>query len=50
MHMIVPVSAGTLMRVWVTNRNQTTPATATGSAAMMMKGSSQDWKFTTISR
>ena len=26
------------------------PASAAGSAVMMMKGSSQDWKFTTISR
>ena len=26
------------------------PASAAGSAVMMMNGSSQDWKFTTISR
>ena len=29
---------------------QATPASAPGSAVMMMKGSDQDWKFTTISR
>ena len=30
MHMIDPVSAGTLMLVLVTNRNQTIPASAAG--------------------
>ena len=50
MHMIDPVSAGTLIVVWVTKSIQTIPASAAGSAEMMMNGSSQDWKFTTISR
>ncbi len=50
MHMIEPVSAGTLIVVCVTNSIQTIPASAAGSAEMMMNGSSQDWKFTTISR
>ena len=36
--------------VWVRNSIQTMPASAAGSAVMMMNGSSQDWKFTTISR
>ena len=31
------------------NRNKTMPASAAGNAVMMMKGSSQDWKLTTIS-
>ena len=34
----------------VKNRNNTMPASAAGSEAMMMKGSSQDWKSTTINR
>ena len=50
MHMIAPVSAGTLSVVCVTNSIHTMPASAAGSAVMMMNGSSQDWKFTTISR
>ena len=50
MHMIAPVRAGTLSVVLVMNRNQTIPAKAAGSAVKMMKGSSQDWKFTTIKR
>ena len=50
MHMIAPISAGTLSVVCVRNRNSTMPASAAGSAVMMMNGSSQDWKFTTISR
>ena len=50
MHMIAPISAGTLSVVWVRKRNTTMPASAAGSAVMMMNGSSQDWKFTTISR
>ena len=50
MHMIAPVSAGTLSVVCVTNSIQTMPASAPGSAVMMMNGSSHDWKFTTISR
>ena len=49
-HMIAPVSAGTLTVVWVKNSIHTIPASAPGSAVMMMKGSTQDWKFTTISR
>jgi hypothetical protein len=43
-----PVRAGTLIVVWVMNRNQTIPASAAGSAEMMMNGSSHYWKFTTI--
>ena len=50
MHMIAPIRAGTLSVVPVRKRNTTMPASAAGSAVMMMKGSSQDWKFTTISR
>ena len=50
MHMIVPVSDGTLRVVCVSSSIQTIPARAPGSAVMMMKGSSQDWKFTTISK
>ena len=50
MHMMAPISAGTLRVVPVRNRNSTMPASAAGSAVMMMKGSSQDWKLTTISR
>ena len=42
MHMMDPVRAGTLMLVLVTNRNHTIPASAAGSAEMMMNGSSQD--------
>ena len=42
MHMMAPISAGTLSVVWVTNRNSTIPASAAGSAVMMMNGSSQD--------
>jgi hypothetical protein len=47
MHMMAPVSAGTDSVVAVTNRIQTMPASAPGSAVMIMKGSSQDWKLTT---
>ena len=50
MHMIAPVSAGTDKVVPVTNSIQTMPAKAAGSAMMIMNGSSQDWKLTTISR
>ncbi len=50
MHMIAPVSAGTLSGVCTRKSIQTIPAIAAGSAEMMMRGSSQDWKFTTISR
>ena len=50
MHMIAPISAGTLSVVLVRKRNTMMPASAAGSAVMMMNGSSQDWKFTTISR
>ena len=49
MHMMAPVSAGTLTVVWVRNSIQTIPASAAGSAVMMISGSSSDWKFTTIS-
>ena len=50
MHMMAPISTGTLTVVWVRNSIHTMPASAAGRAVMMMKGSSQDWKFTTISR
>ena len=39
MHMMAPMSAGTLTVVWVTNRIQAMPPSAAGSAVMMMKGS-----------
>ena len=50
MHMIAPVSAGTLIVVCERKSSQTIPAMAAGSAEMMMNGSSHDWKFTTIKR
>ncbi len=50
MHMIAPVSDGTLIVVRERNSIHTMPASAAGSAEMMMNGSSHDWKFTTISR
>ena len=50
MHMMAPISAGTLSVVPVRNRNSTIPPNAPNKAVMMMNGSSQDWKFTTISR
>ena len=50
MHMMAPVSAGTLTVVCVTKSIQTMPARAAGRAVMMISGSSQDWKLTTISR
>ena len=46
--MIVPMRDGTLKVVRVTKSIQTMPLNAPGRALMMMKGSSQDWKFTTI--
>ena len=48
MHITAPVSDGTLSVVRVSSSIQQMPASAPGSAVMMMKGSSQDWKFTTI--
>ena len=48
MHMMAPVRAGTLTVVCVRNSIQTMPASAAGNAVMMMKGSSKDWKLTTI--
>ena len=50
MHMMAPISEGTLKVVWVRNSIQTMPASAPGSAIRMMNGSSQDWKLTAISR
>ena len=47
MHMIAPISAGTLMVVPVRYSIQTMPASAPGRAVRMMNGSSHDWKFTT---
>ncbi len=49
MHMIAPVRAGTDRVVRVANSTQTMPASAAGRAVMMTKGSTQDWKLTTIS-
>ena len=48
MHMIAPISEGTLKVVWVTNSIQRMPANAPGSAVRMMNGSSHDWKFSAI--
>ena len=48
--MIAPISAGTLKVVCDRNSAHTTPASAPGSAVMMMNGSSQLWKFTTSKR
>ena len=48
--MIAPINAGTLSVVKVRCKAQTTPASAPGSAVMMMNGSSQLWKFTTSSK
>src|SRR5580658_2624498 len=50
MHMMAPVKAGTERVVCVRNSDQTIPVNAPGSAVMMMNGSSQDWKLTTITR
>ncbi len=50
MHMIAPVSDGTLSVVCVKSSIQTMPASAPGRALMMMNGSSHDWKLTTMRR
>ena len=50
MHMIEPISEGTLKVVWVTNSIHTIPANAPGSAIRMMNGSSHDWKLTAMIR
>ena len=50
MHMMAPISAGTLSVVPVKKRNNTMPASAAGKAVMMIKASDHDWKLTTISR
>ena len=42
MHMIAPVSEGTLSVVCVKSKNQQMPARAPGKAVMIMKGSSHD--------
>src|SRR5580692_2649653 len=42
MHMMAPISAGTLRVVCVINNIQAIPASAAGNAEIMMKGSSQD--------
>ncbi len=42
MHMIAPVSDGTLIVVCDRNSIHTMPASAAGSAEMMMNGSSHD--------
>ena len=48
--MIAPIIDSTLIVVPVTTSIQITPASAPGTAIMMMNGSSHDWKFATISR
>ena len=50
MHIIAPISEGTLSEVPVRNSIHRMPAVAPGSAIKIMKGSSHDWKFTVISR
>ena len=50
MHMIAPISDGTLSVVPVRNSIHRMPAMAPGRAVRMMNGSTQDWKFTVISR
>ena len=50
MLMIAPISDGTLNVVVVIKSIQTMPAKAPGSAVIMMSGSVQLWKFTTIKR
>ena len=49
-HMMAPVSAGTLSVVPVISSIHAMPAMAAGSAVMMTNGSSQDWKLITMSR
>ena len=49
-HMIAPIKEGTFKVVRVNRSTQQMPASAPGNAVMIMKGSSQDWKFTTIRR
>ncbi len=46
--MIAPISEGTLMLVCVRNSAQRMPAMVPGRAERMMKGSSHDWKLTTM--
>ena len=46
----VPISAGTLRVVPVTNSPQTIPASVPGRAMRMTSGSVHDWKFTAMSR
>ncbi len=48
--MIAPVRDGTFKVVWVIRSVQQIPARAPGNAVMIIKGSSQDWKFTTINK
>ena len=50
MVMMAPVSAGTLSVVPVRNSIHAMPASAAGSAVMMMAASSQAWKVTTMSK
>jgi len=42
MHITAPIKAGTLSVVCVKNKKPTMPASAAGSAVMMMNGSSHD--------
>ncbi len=48
--MMAPMKAGTLMVLPAANSIQITPVSATGSALLMMNGSSQLWKLTTMMR
>ena len=50
MHMSVPMSAGTLMWVWVRNSIHITPPRANGTAISTMSGSIQLWKLITRNR
>ena len=50
MLMIAPINEGTFIVVRVTNSIHTIPAKVPVSAVMIINGSDQDWKFTTISK
>ena len=48
MHMMVPIKLGTLNVVCVAKSIHRMPENAPGNAMMIIMGSSQLWKFTTI--
>ncbi len=50
MHMSVPIKAGTLICVWVTNSIHITPPSANGTAISTISGSIQLWKLMTSNR